>query len=60
MVLPQEGVRAVGDTHRDYSHSADHYHGDIHVGEYSHHCGAKRETQCAQDVDHFDTKVVVV
>lgn len=60
MVLSQKRIGAVGDAHGDYPHSADHYHGDIHIGEYSHHCSANTETQRAQDVDHFYTKVVVV
>lgn len=60
MVLSQKRIGAVGDTHRDYSHSADHYHGDIHVGEHSHHCSPQRKTQRAQDVDHFYAKVIVV
>lgn len=60
MVLSQKRVGAVGDAHRDYSHRADHYHGDVDVGEHCHHCSAERKAQRAQDVDHFDTKVVVV
>lgn len=60
MVLSQKRVGAVGDAHGDYSHRADHYHGDIHVGEHGHHCSAKGKTQRAQDVDHFYAEVVVV
>lgn len=60
MVLSQKRVGAVGDAHGDYSHRADHDHGDVHVGKHRHHCSAQRKTQCAQDVDHLYAKVVVV
>lgn len=60
VVLAQKRVGAVGDTHGDDSHGADHDHGDVHVGEHGHDRSAQRKTQRAQDVDHFYTKVVVV
>lgn len=36
MILSQQSVRTVGDTHGDDAHAAYHHHGNIHIGEDCH------------------------
>lgn len=36
MILSQQSIRTVGDTHGDDAHGADHHHGNIHVREDCH------------------------
>lgn len=60
MVLPEQGVGAVGDAHGDYAHGADHDHGDIDVGEHGHDGRADGEAQRPQHVDDPDAQIVVV
>ena len=46
MILSQQSIRAVGDTHGDDAHGADHRHGNIHVREDCHDSssyGGKKE-----------------
>ena len=60
VVLPQQGVRAVGDGHGDHSHGADAHHGHVHVGEDGHDGSAYGEGQRSQGVDDPDAEVRVV
>lgn len=40
VILSQQSIRTVGDTHGDDAHGADHYHRNIHIGEDSHDSGS--------------------
>lgn len=60
VVLPEQGVGAVGDAHGHDAHGADHDHGDVDVGEHGHHGRAHGEAQRPQHVDDSDAQVVVV
>ena len=60
MVLPEKRVGAVGDTHGDNAHGADHDHGHVNVWKHGHERGSYGEPQRAQDVDHSYAKVVIV
>lgn len=40
MVLPEQRVGAVGDTHGDDAHGADHYHAHIHIRKDRHNCSS--------------------
>lgn len=60
MILSQQSVRAVGDAHGDDSHTADHHHGDVDVGEDGHDGRTDREAQSAQNVNHLNAEVKVI
>ena len=60
VVLAQQSIGAVGDTHGDDAHGADHHHGNVDVREDRHDRSSQGEAQSTQDVDHLNAQVVVV
>lgn len=43
VILSEQSVRTVGDTHADDAHAADHYHGNIHIREDRHYSSSYEE-----------------